>query len=533
MTILLEINITAQSVWRDDVDQKWTDDTDHEWVDGQVMNVSNENFIGDTFWENYLMSFSSPQYRLAQSYGGYCELQFGNFSLSQDVFDQADIWPPSQSFAVAIYYTPDTEANKEVLFEGTAHRTSFDRHSVGYDTYGPEYEADLLSETTGYASAEQNLSNAAAVDEGGGLVGVPCPSHGYKEGDSIVISGSTNYDATYTLPAQTAGTGDEFIITATYNAETFAGTEITAHSGTITIPRALGIVNHGKCVRLPDVGGEPTYHTGYITGTKGAADGWHVYDDGVNIDANVTDNGDNTFSLSVIAVGEVTICGTGSQTTLATIFSWACSAALLPMSLDTTKAESPSPKINYWAESQTKLIDFLSQVSAYHTHMFYIKTSVLYLIDMDEDNGTRTVTEYDYFPASYVDQAPLAKLTGAWRERSAANETVGRFIRDADYEETYLTSYPYGSELSLDAYEDVRADVAASLLSISALYHKQQITAPLPIESSLPVPGEAISGTDTSTKRDVLFSFRARNISYELFSGVPKAIISGEGTVTS
>jgi hypothetical protein len=531
VTILLEINITANTVWRDDVDQKWTDDTDHEWVDGQGMNVSDENFVGDTFWENHLMSFSSPQYRLAQSYGGYCELQFGNFSLSQDVFDQADIWPPSQSFAVAIYYTPDTEANKEVLFEGTAHRTSFDRHSVGYDTYGPEYDADLLSEATGYASAEQNISNAAAVDEGGGLVGIPCPSHGYKEGDSVSISGSTNYDGTYTLPTQAAGTGDEFIITATYNAETFAGTEITAHSGTITIPRAFGVINHGKCVRLPDAATKPTYHTGYIAGTKGTD--WHVYDDGVNIDANVTDNTDNTFSLSVIAVGEVTICGTGSYTDLAGIFGWACSAARLPLSLDTSKDESPSPKINHWAESQTKLIDFLSQIAAYHTHLFYIKTSVLYLIDMDENNGTRTVTEYDYFPASYADQSPLAKLTGSWSERSAANETVGRFIRDAQYEETYLTSYPYGGELSIEAFEDVRTDVAASLVSIATLYHKQQITAPLPIISSLPVPGEAIGGTDTSTKRNVSFSLRARNISYELFGGVPKAIISGEGTVTS
>ena len=72
MSILLEINITAQSVWRDDVDIQWTDDVDHEWADGQVMQVSDENFAGNTFWENFLMSFSSPQYRLSTPYGGYC-----------------------------------------------------------------------------------------------------------------------------------------------------------------------------------------------------------------------------------------------------------------------------------------------------------------------------------------------------------------------------------------------------------------------------------------------------------------------------
>ena len=531
MSILLVINISAQSIWQDDVADMWENDVGHEWIDGQLMQISDEDFIGDTFWNNFLISFSSPQYRLRNSYGGYCEMQFGNFEVSQDVFHEVDIWPPSQSFSVAIHYTPDTEANKELLFEGTAHRVNFDRSKIGYELYGPEYEANLLSETTGYASAEQNLSNAAATDEGGGLVGVPCPSHGYKEGDIVVISGSTNYEGSFTLPSQAAGSGDVFIVTAVYNAETFVGTETVAHSATITIPHAFGIINHGKVVRLPDVGGKPTYHNAYIAGTKGTD--WHIYDDGINIDSNVTDNNNNTFSLSAVSTGEVTICGTGSQTTLATIFGWACSAAKLPMSLDLTKDESPSSQINYWADSQTKLIDFLSLIAAWHTHFFYIKTSTLYLIDMNTDNGTRTITEYDYFPAQYLDQNPLAKLIGTWKERSAANETIGRFIREADYKEIYLTSYPYGGEMSLEAFQDVRADVYSSLESISTIYHKQRAKIPLPIEANLPVPGEAINGIDTSTKRDITFAIRARDIQYDFMGGVPKAIITGEGTITS
>jgi hypothetical protein len=531
MSILLEINITAQSIWRDGSDQKWADDTTHEWIDGQLMQISDENFIGNTFWDNFLISFSSPQYRLRNSYGGYCEMQFGSFEVSQDVFDEVDIWPPPRSFSVTIHYTPDTESNKELLFEGTAHRINFDRSQVGYELYGPEYEANLLSEITGYASAEQNLKNVAATNEGGGLVGIPCPSHGYKEGDIVVISGSTNYEGSHILPTQAAGSGDVFIITATYNAETFAGTETVAHSATIIIPHAFGIINHGKVIRLPDVGGKPTYHNAYIAGTKGTD--WHVYDDGVNIDSNVTDNNNNTFSLSVMPTGEVTICGTGNQTTLATIFSWACSAARLPLSLDLTKDKSPSPQINYWASSQTKLIDFLSLIAAWHTHLFYIKISTLYLIDMNIDNGTRTITEYNYFPAQYSDQAPLAKIIGNWKERSAANETIGRFIREAEYEEIYLTNYPYGGKMSLEAFQDVRADVYSSLESISTIYHKQRAKIPLPIETNLPVPGEAINGTDTSTKRDITFAIRARDIQYDFMGGVPKAIISGEGTITS
>jgi hypothetical protein len=74
-------------------------------------------------------------------------------------------------------------------------------------------------------ASEQNLNNAAAVDEGGGLVGIPLIGHGYSEDDVDLINGSTNYDGVHILPSQAAGDANKFIITATYTAETFAGTE--------------------------------------------------------------------------------------------------------------------------------------------------------------------------------------------------------------------------------------------------------------------------------------------------------------------
>jgi len=74
-------------------------------------------------------------------------------------------------------------------------------------------------------ASEQALNAAAAVDKGGGLVGIPCDGHGYSENDVVLINGTTNYDGVYTLPDQTAGGANEFIITAVYAAETFAGTD--------------------------------------------------------------------------------------------------------------------------------------------------------------------------------------------------------------------------------------------------------------------------------------------------------------------
>lgn len=72
-----------------------------------------------------------------------------------------------------------------------------------------------------------NPDNAAAVDKGGGEVGIPITGHGFEVGQTVTIDGSVNYDGDFVINSETA---DEIVITATYVAETFAGTE-TVESG--------------------------------------------------------------------------------------------------------------------------------------------------------------------------------------------------------------------------------------------------------------------------------------------------------------
>jgi len=68
----------------------------------------------------------------------------------------------------------------------------------------------------------KTLDNAAAVDKGGGLVGIPITGHPFAAGDTITLDGTSNYDGAEEIVSETA---DEVVITATYAAETFAGTE--------------------------------------------------------------------------------------------------------------------------------------------------------------------------------------------------------------------------------------------------------------------------------------------------------------------
>tara|TARA_R110002020_G_scaffold376130_3_gene587313 strand:+ start:32121 stop:33281 length:1161 start_codon:yes stop_codon:yes gene_type:complete len=68
-----------------------------------------------------------------------------------------------------------------------------------------------------------NPDNAAAVNKGGGLVEIPLTGHSFNEGDVITITGSVNYNGTYTIVSVTE---NGIVINATYVAETFTGSEV-------------------------------------------------------------------------------------------------------------------------------------------------------------------------------------------------------------------------------------------------------------------------------------------------------------------
>jgi len=74
---------------------------------------------------------------------------------------------------------------------------------------------------------QDTIDNAAAVDKTGGLVGIPITGTIFAAGDSIIIADTTNYNGTYTVESATT---DEVVITETYAAETFAGTETATNA---------------------------------------------------------------------------------------------------------------------------------------------------------------------------------------------------------------------------------------------------------------------------------------------------------------
>ena len=62
--------------------------------------------------------------------------------------------------------------------------------------------------------------DGAAIDKGGGKVGLPCLAHDIPIGGYIHVAGTSNYNAAYTVDADT--TENEIVVTATYQAETLS-----------------------------------------------------------------------------------------------------------------------------------------------------------------------------------------------------------------------------------------------------------------------------------------------------------------------
>jgi hypothetical protein len=116
-----------------------------------------------------------------------------------------------------------------VAYDGT--------HILPDQSFGGE---DVVVITATYAEetflGTETIARAggAVVDNGDGTVDIPCPGHGFESGQDVTISGTTNYDGTYTIGTQ--ADPDWLTITATYVAEQITGghaMDYTVTDGTV------------------------------------------------------------------------------------------------------------------------------------------------------------------------------------------------------------------------------------------------------------------------------------------------------------
>lgn len=89
------------------------------------------------------------------------------------------------------------------------------------------------------------IDNAAAVDKGGGLVGIPVTGQPFATGEDVTIANSINYNNTYAVDG--TSTANEVVITETFNAETFDGVD---DSIVLATPRSIAANANRKELEL-------------------------------------------------------------------------------------------------------------------------------------------------------------------------------------------------------------------------------------------------------------------------------------------
>ena len=504
-------------------------------INGVTRYISDEMLQLTHAWKPYIESFSAPSWQMDDEHGGMVRFTAGDLTLSPGLFDELDIWPPPVQASVTAKYTATTEAAAVTLFTNMAHLTSFDREQVSYDVRDVEYDQKLLDETLDYDGNDVALPRAFGTvthvtpirlaDELvygrptyhlGGIVSgnvafqilgftyysagytkvITASAHGYSNGNTVYIVGSTNFNGGHVI---TNASGTSFTIPVTFAQE--------------------AIPIDAQC-----------YKAGHLS----------VYDDGVPIPENVVINGDGTFSLTASPVGQVTMTGTGSQTTLSTVAAWCATKlkkadGITDLDYVSTYARSPSPSISRWETSQQTVVDFLSGMCASFTHLFYIKSDTLTLVDMYISNGSRSLTEYQFFlGVSYQKFNPLMKLTATWQTYFANTGFINddysggqsHFIDTLEHNLEELL-YQYGDEKSIEPYHEIDSNVQSALICIRAIYERDKATVAIPISATLPVPGELISWTDGTVPIDIPGYIRARDISYDFINHEVK--VSGDG----
>jgi hypothetical protein len=317
-------------------------------INAVVNYVSDE---GHPLTHNYrprVTGFDSPTLSIPTDHGGYCQMTYGSISFRPDLFESD--WPPPVNGAIGIYYTDTTEEDKETVFAGVAHLQTFNRESVTYDLYRPDYD-------------EQ-------------------------------IAASTAYNATL----------------------------------------------------------------------------------------------NNVMNTILTTIPEIT-------------------------SVDTTYARASSPNVTHTTSSAQVAIELASNIAAFYSHLFYVGGSTAYLVDMKLDNGTSTLTEFEFFSMpEYQYKTPVSR---------AVCGTAARF-----------SDYPYGEELSVDQYHTTAANINTALDDIIAIENAPRITFSVPmVAGCFPLPGQKITLPDTSNVADLSSYVRVRKMTFDFLED--RVTIEGEGAISA
>jgi hypothetical protein len=177
-------------------------------------------------------------------------------------------------------------------------------------------------------------------------------------------------------------------------------------------------------------------------------------------------------------------------------------------------------------------LDFLSQIAAVETWMFYIlggicnvrmMTGIAPYLYIVINSDTLAVPKYTM-------PDPISLVRTKWKKREAVEETVGKYVRETEQEETHTSAYSYGQTLEVDTFTETRATAALRLAIIESYTDIPQVSIPMPFKGDLIFPGTRIYLTDeryTGHETDNKVGY-VRNVQMDFMD--KKITIEGHGT---
>lgn len=397
-----------------------------------------------------------------------------------------------------------------------------DANSLGYDTIYIRLSDSRDPDNTGVVTSLAIATPACAdtngeyslVFTGGGFTAAATGTYTILNNVITVVTITSGGAGYATAPTVATRNGLGSVIAS------IVGVDILAVYGMNPLPIAYGAIRYEKPVRLMDasVGGNQRYWLANIQGEIG--EDWFLYDDGVDVSNNVVDVVGNVFELDVKPVGELSFSGTGGDITLLSVFETACTYAL---TLNHTYSRSVSPQLNYYQTEQIYFPDFLSKIAAWFTHLFYIRSGTLYLVDMLVDAGSEVTTEFDFFESGYQFNAPVKKITssypfriaGEWYDGSGGSSGV--CLRESTKVVSIESGVPYG-----DTDQDFSppyctgiVPVTTALQNILTILNRPQMSISIPFDTSLQSPGKKMTWVNESYPYNILTDTWVRSVAYD------------------
>ena len=570
MALLAEIDLGSALPWQDDESHLWINDSDHEWLDGAGYALcSLAGFAGDRYWDAFIIDFTPPRYQAKTKHGGYVAMTFGTISLHPDLFEGTGRWPPPPSFPLKVWYTAQYEALKYELFTGSAHFAALDKSSVEYALYGEKHDAYLLLEQHAYDSYAEEYGytddNLSTVPRAFGEVLHAPPLRAPDDGSgrpTYYLSGITGTLAKAISATADNGSGKaRFTTTAAH--ELVSGDEVTVEvddfASTYNVTATATVINatHFDLASVAYVDDQ----TGHVF----KEGWWRAYDDGVPISGNVDENGQDpvtkeyTFSLTSSLVGAITVSGTGTETTLDELFAWACEVSRLNLIYQNDYGRDPSPVLNWWADSQQVLTDFLSEVSSFWVHLFYITKDSLFIVDTKAEHGQRTLEDADFLPGTYGQSDPVSLYRANWTIAERKEDRTGKRLEAVAKKYTLPGSYQYGDEMAITPYSTDRSVIISAVADIKSMLESATASLKIPLMGTMrsvswdnseshswitdddhewiseledyppPLPGEKLWVVDLQLKQDLYAGVIAMGIQYDFKQKI--CSIDGRGAI--